>query len=293
MKKYYFFAFTSILCWSSLATVVKLLLGTMDSMQVLFVSAIFAVVGLLLIALFTGRLKRLREYRWRDYLKMVLIGLPGNFLYNVFYYAGAARMPASEAFIVNYLWPIMGVIFACILLKEKMTPVKLAAILLSFFGVFFVIGESVFTFDASTLLGALFCVLGAISYGAFTALNQKCDYDPCLSTLVSYASVAILAGVYVLGTGGLPRLEVPQILGLAWNGGMVLGVATITWILALGARNTAKIANLAYLTPFLSLLWTFLFLKEQIKPLALVGLGVIMLGILIQLLYGSKSITKK
>ncbi|MBE6595873.1 MAG: DMT family transporter [Ruminococcaceae bacterium] len=289
MKKYYVFAGISILCWSSMATVVKLLLGAMDSMTALFLSSLFAVLGLLLVGIFSKKLRLLRRYRWRDYLNMVLIGLPGNLLYNVFYYAGAARMPAAEAFIVNYLWPIMSVVFACILLKEKMTPAKLLGLLLSFLGVFFVIGESLFAFDVGSLAGAGLCVLGAVSYGAFCALNQKHDYDPTIATMVSYGSVAILTGAFVLCTGEIPPLRAPQLLGLAWNGGMTLGVATITWILALGAGNTAKISNLAYLTPVLSLLWTFLFLKEEIQPLALVGLGVIMLGIFIQLLWRGRA----
>ena len=49
-------------------------------------------------------------------------------LYYVFYYTGTSNMPASQAFIVNYLWPIMSVVFACIILKEKMTVPKIFAL---------------------------------------------------------------------------------------------------------------------------------------------------------------------
>lgn len=56
---------------------------------------------------------------------MVTIGIPGTIFYYMFYYAGTDILPASQAFIINYLWPIMSVIFACIILREKLTAKKL------------------------------------------------------------------------------------------------------------------------------------------------------------------------
>ena len=50
MKKTYFYAGVSILLWSSLATVSKLLLGTMNSYQVLCVSALFALSAVVVAA---------------------------------------------------------------------------------------------------------------------------------------------------------------------------------------------------------------------------------------------------
>ena len=51
---------------------------------------------------------------------------------------------------------------------------------------------------------------------------------------------------------------------------------------------SAKISNLAYITPFLSLVWTSLLLKERITVYAVTGLVVIILGICIQLKDGKK-----
>lgn len=288
MKKQYIFAAIAIFCWSTVATASKLLLGSMSSFQVLCVSALFAAVCLLIFNVVTKRIRVLRRYRPADYLKAVLICLPGTLLYYLFYYAGTSRMLASQAFIVNYLWPIMSVLFACILLKEKMTGVKLAAIFLSFAGVALVIGEGIFAFNPDTLLGALFCVLGAVSYGAFTALNQKFGYDACISTMLAYFATALITGIFLLVQGTLPQLGLPQVLGLIWNGAATMGVANAAWILALGGKETAKISNIAYLTPFLSLIWTALILKERITVFSVVGLVVIVLGILIQLLHKEK-----
>lgn len=282
MKKYYLLAAVSILCWSSVATIVKLLLGSFTSMEVLFVSSFFAAVFLLILNLATGNVKKLRSYKPRDYIKTVLIGLPGAFLYYVFYYAGTARMLASQAFIVNYLWPIMSVIFACIILGEKISARKTLAIVMSFIGVIIVTGKDILHFEHSTLVGALFCILGAVSYGLYTALNQRAHYDKSISTMFFYFTTFILTGIINLARGGLPTPSFVETLGLAWNGMFTMALAGTCWMIALESGKTAKISNLAYITPFLSLIWTAIFLKEEISPLSVIGLAVIVLGILIQ-----------
>ena len=74
-----------------------------------------------------------------------------------------------------------------------------------------------------------------------------------------------------------------QWLGIIWLGVMTDAVAYLLWALALkGVEDTAKIANLAYLTPFLSVVCSALVLKEKIKLQALVALVLIIGGILLQ-----------
>jgi drug/metabolite transporter (DMT)-like permease len=287
MKRTYCLAATAILFWSSVATVTKLLMGSLTSVQVLSVSALFATVFLLVANAVTGRLRLLRDYRPRDYLRTVLIGLPGTFFYYMFYYAGASMLPASQAFIINYLWPIMSVVFACLLLGERLTPRRVLAILLSFLGVAVVMGGGLLGGDFS-LLGALLCVLGAISYGIYTALNQRAHYDKMLSMMFYYGTAFLLTAVINLALGDLPTLTLPVLLGLAYNGILTMAVANTAWLLALSGGRTAKVSNLAYITPFLSLIWTALFLRGEITVFSILGLLVIVLGILLQLREGKR-----
>ena len=283
MKKAYSLAAVTILIWSSSATISKLLLGALDSIQVLCASALFASLFLLGMNIVTGRVKKLKTYRPRDYLHTILIGLPGTFIYYVFLYTGMDRMPASQALIINYLWPIMSVVFACILLKEKMTVRKGIAIGMSFLGVIIVVGRDLSRFNSSTLLGAVCCILAAVSYGIFTALNQKSSYDKWLSMMFFYLTTFALTGIILVLTDRIPQLDMAQTLGMACNGMLNMAIATTTWAIALDSGKTAKISNLAYLTPFLSLVWTAVFLKETIGITSIAGLVVIVLGILVQL----------
>ena len=272
MKRNYLLAGITIFLWSTISTVSKLLLEAMNSFQVLCVSALFAFLFLFLWNLFRGNLKACKRLSLKDYGILALIGLPGTFLYYVFLYSGTARMAASQAFIINYLWPIMSVSFAVLLIGERMTARKSLAIALSFLGVAVVAGEGLLGFQTNTLMGALFCILAAISYGLFTALNQKYSYDKSIATMVSCFVSFLLSLVICLATGAEFDLTLGQVGGLAWNGIFVMGVATTLWAIALESGNTARISNLAYITPFLSLVWNLLVLKETPSPFAILGL---------------------
>ena len=283
MKKPYFLAAVSIFFWSTVATVTKLLLGSMDSLQVLCISALFAGLFWLVINIVTGNIKKLKAYQAKDFLKTLLIGLPGTFFYYLLFYTGTDLMLASQAFIINYLWPIMSVVFACIILKEKMTLRKGIAIGMSFLGVIIVTGGDLAHFGGTTLLGAGCCVAAAVSYGLFTALNQKSGYDKRISMMIFYFVTFVLTLVINLATGNMPVLTGVQVLGMAYNGIFTMAIASTAWAIALESGKTAKISNLAYITPFLSLVWTAIFLKEQISIFSVAGLAVIVLGIFIQL----------
>ncbi len=285
MKKSYLFAATAILFWSTVATTAKLLLGSINNFQLLWMTSIFAAVFLLAVNLVTGNIKRLKEYKPKDFLISALIGLPGTFFYYVFYYAGTGIMTdASKAFIINYLWPIMSVVFACIILRERVTVRKVVAILMSFAGVIIVVAGGGFeAIDKSTLTGAALCVAGAVSYGIFTALNQKFYYEKRISMMINYFVTFTLTTVINGVSGNLFLPTLPQLGGFAWNGIFTVAIANTAWAVALESGKTAKISNLAYITPFLSLVWTSLILKEELSPYSLIGLVVIVAGIFVQL----------
>ncbi|MBQ2897240.1 MAG: DMT family transporter [Clostridia bacterium] len=283
MKKTYFYAGVSIFCWSTVATTCKILLRELNNIQLLWMNSLIAGLFLLLLNICLGNFKKYKNYKLKDYLIMVAIGIPSTIFYYMFYYAGTDILPASQAFIINYLWPIMSVLFACIILKEKFTAKKLVAIFISFFGVIVVIGGDIDGFNGQMLFGALYCILGAVSYGIFTALNQKMNYNKSMTLMVSYFATFIFTLLINLINGDVFIPDTNQMLGFVWNGVFTVAIANTFWVMALETGKTEKVSNLAYITPFLSLVWTYLFLNEAIKLSSLVGLIIIIFGILIQM----------
>ena len=93
----------------------------------------------------------------------------------------------------------------------------------------------------------------------------------------------MLSLIINLVLGSAWPLTLPAVLGFGWNGVFTMAAGSVCWAMALNNGNTAKISNLAYITPFLSLLWVFLVLEEPIASTTWLGLGVILLGIFIQI----------
>ena len=208
MKKEYIYAIISVLLWSTTATVTKLLLKNLDSMQILLLGSLFAVIFLFVINSINGNLKEIKQYKIKDYFKMFIIGILGTFLCNLFLYLGINTLQASQAFIINYLWPIMTVVFACIFLKEKITIRKIIAIIISFIGVIIVSSNGdLLNIEKSNIIGTIYCILAATSYGLFSVLNKKQNYNKYTSMMLFYFSSFCISLIYVLLT---KRIFMPE-----------------------------------------------------------------------------------
>ncbi|MGN0169877.1 MAG: DMT family transporter [Lachnospiraceae bacterium] len=281
----YIYAATSILCWGTVATASKIIMNQMDAMYALAFSFLTATIFLFLYNLKCGHLSKLRRLSARTALRMIIVGSLGVLFYNLFLLLGTALLPAQEAFVINYLWPALIIIFSCLLLKESMTIGKFAAVLFSFLGIIVVTTNGNFhNLLGGSLMGILYSLMAALCYGLYCTLNKREDYDKNISVFLSYASGTVIAFLWILirGTCRIPSMT--ESVGLIWNGIICNALPYLTWALALDMGNTAVIANLAYLTPFVSLLATHFILDEPVTVYSVAGLLLIVLGIVIQVL---------
>lgn len=290
MKKNYIYALLTVFIWSTMAAIAKLLLGELPNLETLSISSVFAFLFLLVINSQNGSLKKMKQYGRKDYGVMAGLGFLGLFVYSALYYYGLNQLTSQEACILNYLWPMMLVLCSCVILKERFTVMKTVAMLCSFAGIVILSTGNGMTANGNTLVGMLSCVTAAVCYGLFSVLNKKANYDQNIAMMVMWLVVAVCGAVLGLVTETWKPIEGAQWLGILWLGAIVDAVAYLLWALALnGAENTAKIANLAYLTPFLSLLVSAVVLKEQIRPRAVLALAFIIGGIALQSVYDTGS----
>lgn len=288
MKKEYWLASISVLFWGSSAAVAALLLNSMDKFLVVFYNGLIGALFLLLVNLFTGKLKQLRSLSARQLLLMMFLGVLGTFLYSSLLYLGMSRLKTQQAFIINYLWPIMTVLFSCLILKNKLTLQKVIALLLSFFGVVIVATEGHLDgLSKVDIIGVISCVAAAMCSGLYSTLNSRVTCDKTLATMIYQATSAVAALLTLLVTHAGPRLLSPaEWGGMLWNGVLIYGVAATTWAIAISSGgDTAMVSNLAYFTPFLSLVYIYFLLGEPISIASVAGLIFIILGVLIQMIH--------
>lgn len=289
MKKEYVYAGTSVLCFGTVATASKLLMNQLDAAYVLAFSFLAATLFLGIYNWKKGYLQELRKLSGKTVIRMVVIGSLGVFFYNYFLLLGTDLLEAQTAFVINELWPALIILFSCWILGEKMNLGKAAAVIFSFLGILVVTTDGKLTdFSFGSPKGILFALLAAICYGLYCTLNKRETYDKNLSVMISYGAGTILAFILIIIQGKLSLPTGEQTEGMLWNGIICNALPYLTWALALDIGNTAVIANLAYLTPFVSLLCTHFVLGEKVTIFSVLGLLLIVLGIAVQMLVNKK-----
>jgi drug/metabolite transporter (DMT)-like permease len=282
-KLAYLFVFLASIIWASTAAVSKLVLLNLNNFEVLFYSSFFAALSLLFFVIFSGKYKSIRRFRAVDYAWSALLGFIGVFLYYVLFYGALMFSSAQEAFIMNYTWPIWVVIFSFIILKEKISFLKIMAVLISFFGVYLVATKGSFTIFSVNSVGGILMGLGAgVCYGLFSILGKKRKYEETSSMLLYYLFALIFISIIIFSFFDIRFLTLRELMGVAWLGIFVSGIAFVLWFFALRLGNVAKMSNFIFLTPFLSLVYIYFLLGEEILISSFIGLIFIVLGIIIQ-----------
>lgn len=125
-------------------------------------------------------------------------------------------------------------------------------------------------------------------------LNKKAAYNQNIAMMLIWFVTALCGMVAGLLTETWVVLNLKQLLGLIWLGIAVKALGYLFWAIGLErANDSGKVANLAYLTPFLSIIVSFFFLGEPIKLRALVALVFIVGGIILQYFWDHRKTAKK
>ncbi len=282
MKKSYVFAVLAVLLWSTMAPATKYMLGDMPAMLVLAVSSMFATLFLFIVNLFTGKIKRAKEYSGKQYGLMAGLGFMGLFMYSSLYYHGLEVLTSHEACILNYLWPVMIMIFSAVILKEKIDALKVIAMLCAFLGVV-VLSWGTPVHSVSAVTGIIACIVAAVFYGLFSVLNKKFDFDQNIAMMVMWGVTSVCAFIYCAIAGNWAPMELKQWLGMIWIGVAADALGYLLWALALkhAGNETSSVSVIAYMTPFLSLVASAVFLKENIGFTAVIALVLIIGGIML------------
>lgn len=289
MKKEYIYALITIILWGTLAPANKFILGSLNQMSLVFYNSLAAALVLLIVNLKKSNIYFLSKYELKDYLTMAGLGFIGVFMYYVFYYMGLRHLDSQIASIVNNVWPTLIVLFSCLFLKEKLTKEKIISLILALFGIAIISLKNGLTgFDNKMLIGVAASFMAATVYAIFSVLNKKYAYDQYVVQLINFIVTASCAGIYCLFTKSLDPLSFDTLLFVVWNGAVCNGLAYLLWGLALNTGDTAKISLMAYLTPFFSMMFSYIFLQEGISLASVIGLLFILSGIVVQSLKSNK-----
>jgi drug/metabolite transporter (DMT)-like permease len=284
-KTAYFYLLLTILLWSAIPGVAKIALKELNNFQLLFYNNILSVISLTIIIIIKRKIRFIKKYNKKDYIRMISMGLLGVYLYYIFIFKSFSIAPAGQANMINYLWPLFTIIFSILILKEKANKKTLLAILLSFFGAVLVFTEgNILSLNIKNIVGYLFALAAAASYGLFSVLGKKIKYEKYTSTFIYFLSsmIFIIPTAIIISGIKIPS-SLETILAIIFMGGFANCLGYVFWFKALELGQTHKIANLIYINPFISIVFVYFMNGEIIPIISILGLVLIISGIVLQL----------
>ncbi len=151
----------------------------------------FAVASVFLVALTWKMEGKLAFLKSSQILPVLLLGLTGVFLYNLFFFKGLKLIEAGRAAIIIANNPIFIAVFSAIFFKEKLGAVKIAGILISVSGAIVAIsrGNLAQLLQGNLGWGEFYLFLCVASWVVFSLLGKAVMSGLSPLTSVTYSSL--------------------------------------------------------------------------------------------------------
>jgi len=283
-RRAYLFGLGTVLIWSTVATAFKIALRHLDHLQLLLVADAVSVLTLALILAAQGKLPLLCSLDRRELIRCALLGALNPFLYYSVLFKAYSLLPAQVAQPLNYTWAITLSLLSVPLLGQKLTRRDLLAICVSYAGVVVLSTQGRLTaLDFGNPLGVALALFSTLIWALYWIGNTKSATDPVLALFLNFAFAWPLVLAATLLFSGLPPANAEGLLAAAYVGVFEMGVSFVLWLSAMRlTASAAKIGNLIFLSPFLSLLLINSVLGESIHTTTYAGLVLILGGNLLQ-----------
>lgn len=280
----YIFALLAVLFWSTVATAFKIGLNSLSYSELLLFSSFFSLVVLLIILLLQGKFGGLKTQSRKEIIFSAMLGLMNPFLYYLILFKAYELLPAQEALTLNYTWAIVVVLLSIPLLRQRVRFLNFIGLFLSFSGVVVIATRgNLFSLELSEPRGIMLALISSFVWALFWLMNLRDKRDEVIKLSMNFVFGFVYILIYQILYYGLKVPEITGILPAVYIGCFEMGVTFVLWLLALKySETTAKVSNLIYLSPFLSLIFIALILNESIHISSLFGLILIISGILIQ-----------
>ena len=292
-RQAYVYALLTVLFWSTVASAFKIALRHLEFHHLLLYAAAVSMTVLFFICLAQGKHPLILQSTRGEVFRSALLGLITPFLYYLILFKAYSLLPAQEAQPLNFTWPIMLVLLSMAVLRQRIGLRSIAAILVCFLGVFVISTRGdLLGFHFSNPLGAFLALSSSLLWATFWIVNVKDRRDEVVKLLLnfSFGFLYTFTLVFLIAPPGRPSWQ--GIAGAAYVGLFEMGITFILWLKALSlSRTTAEVSHLVYFSPFLSLIVIHFVVGEEIRAATWIGLSLIVGGVLIQELWGRRSMS--
>ncbi|TCI36501.1 MULTISPECIES: DMT family transporter [Exiguobacterium] len=203
--------------WGGMYVVSKYALGFIEPFTLVWMR--YAVAFIVLFAawsLFGREQVRREDLKW-----ITLVGVIGYVASISFQFIGTKLSDAHTGSLVTAATPAFMVLFARLILKEQLTPVKIGSLVLATLGVIIVVGWHV---DGTYLLGSLVLVGAAITWALMSVYVKVASQTVSSLTITTFAiGIAFVLMTPLMGLE-VVQSGVPDMTSVLWLSVLYVGI---------------------------------------------------------------------
>jgi len=245
-----------------------------DTLTLLFLRFTFAalLMGLLMI------LRREPLPRGRTLLLLIGMGALGYVGQSFTFLSAIKYASAGLVALLLYTYPAFVVILSAIFLYERVTRLKITALLMALFGTALTVGPA-----GGQLKGALLALAAALIYSVYIIVGTGVmkHVSAVQSATVIFASAGLIYAILVALNGPQPPSNAQGWLIVAGTVVIATVVPVATFLAGLERIGPTNAAMLSTLEPVVTVLLAALLFDEQLQPVTLLGGGLIIAAVVV------------
>lgn len=146
----------------------------------------------------------------KDLPRLFLLGVCGVAINQSFFLKGLHLTSPIDAAIMMITTPILVLVIASLIIKERITMLKLSGIIIGFSGAAYLVIQNMSgVHKDSSFLGDLFIFINAVSWGTFLVLVKP--------LMKKYHSITILKWTFLFGFPLVLPFSIPEAMHFAWQ----------------------------------------------------------------------------
>lgn len=282
------YGLTAAAIWGGMYVISDVVLKTVPPFTLLTIRLL---LGLLILAPMAWRGSKnagLRLPNRRELVTLLGVGLLGFGISVGAQFVGTDKSTAINGSLVTSSSPAFILVFAALILREKLTLQRIAAVALATVGVFVIIDLSKADFNSDTFAGDVALSVAAVTWGLYSVLVRRvsAQFDTLIVTTLAFCGGLLLtipASVIELSSRPIGQVDGGTILGILYLGFVSTAGAMWLWNRSF-ALVDASIASLFFFAqPLVGAFLSVLLLNQQITPNLWIGSLLIGVGVLLSI----------
>jgi drug/metabolite transporter (DMT)-like permease len=272
------FGIVAILLWATLASF-GVLAGNIPPFQL---TSMAFFVAFLIGAVLWKREKKGILVHLKQPLIVWIVGVCGLFGYHFFYFLAIQNAPAVEANLINYLWPLLIVLFSAFLPNEKLRWFHVVGVSLGLLGAFLLITKGKgLEFEEQYFLGYMYAVICGVVWASYSVISRLFGKVPtsAVGGFCGVTAVFSLICHLLFETTVMP--DTTQLLAIIALGLGPVGGAFFVWDYGMKNGDIQLLGSLSYAAPLLSTLLLIALGLAKMSLFVWIACGLIILGSMI------------